>query len=138
MAPGAWLAHITRDVSHGFRMLWKNPGFTCATMLTLALGIGANTAIFSVVDTVLLRPLPYKNAERLMVVWEKPPRGERNAVSPANFLDWREQARSFEHLAAVADGAFNLSLGGGAERISGIRSSWNFFAMLGVAPALGR
>ena len=82
-------SYLWQDLLYGLRMLRKNPAFAAVTALTLGLGIGANTAMFSVVDSVLLRPLPYKEADRLTIVWEKPPKGLRNSVSAANFLDWR-------------------------------------------------
>jgi putative ABC transport system permease protein len=119
-------------------MLRKNPGFTCAGALTLALGIGANTAIFSVIDTVLLKPLPYAEADRLLMVWEKPPQGLRNYASEANYLDWRDQARSFSVLAAFTTGGFTLSGGVQAERVNGVRVTWDAFKMLAVRPIVGR
>jgi putative ABC transport system permease protein len=119
-------------------MLRKNPGFTVVTALTLALGIGANTAMFSVVDSVLLRPLPYKEADRLAIVWEKPPKGQRNSASAANFLDWRDQNRSFENLVALSSASFNISGKDLPERADGLRTSWDYFDMLGARPALGR
>ena len=138
MGLGAWLGHCRRDVRYGLRTLRKNPGFTCAAALTLALGIGANTAIFSVIDTVLLKPLPYVDSERLLMVWEKPPQGLRNYASEANYLDWRDQARSFSDLAAFTTGGFTLSGGAQAERINGVRVTWDAFRMLAVRPILGR
>jgi putative ABC transport system permease protein len=127
-----------QDLRYALRMVRKTPAFTAVVVLTLALGIGANTAIFSVVDTVLLRPLPYKESDRLVVVWEKPPKGTRNSVSAANFLDWRDQNKVFEQLVAVGVGNFNLSGRDQPEQISGMRVSAGFFEMLAVQPALGR
>jgi len=93
---------LFKDVRYGFRMLMKRPGFTLVAILTLALGIGANTAIFSVVNAVMLRPLPFKDPERLVMVWETRPDRGINTATPANFLDWREQNQVFEELAALA------------------------------------
>jgi putative ABC transport system permease protein len=138
MRPVASLANLRCDLSYGFRMLRKNPGFTVVAVLTLALGIGANTAMFSVVDSILLRALPYKDSERLVVVWEKPPKGMRNSVSAANFLDWREQNNVFENLVAISPSSFNLSGKDKPERLTGMSTSWDFFKLLGVQPALGR
>ena len=138
MPSGSWLARFLQDLSFGLRMLRKSPGFTAVTALTLALGIGANTAMFSVVDSILLRPLPYKESGRLVLVWEKPPKGLRNSASAANFLDWREQNRVFENLVGVSSSSFNLSGKDQPERVDGTRTSWDFFEMLGIQPAMGR
>ncbi len=130
-----WLLEDTR---YGLRMLRKTPGFTAITVATLALGIGANTALFSVVDAILLRPLPYPDSDRLLLVMEKPPQGRMNSVSAANFLDWRDQNRVFEHLAATTFATFDLSLKGNPDRAAGMRVSAGFFDLLGIQPALGR
>jgi putative ABC transport system permease protein len=138
MRSGLWLAHLRQDFSYGMRKLWKSPGFTIVTVLTLALGIGANTAMFSVVNSVLLRPLPYKDSDRIVVVWEKPPKGRQNSVSAANFLDWREQNRVFEHLVAISIGGANISGKDIPERVDTMRTSWDVFELLGIRPSLGR
>ncbi len=132
------LAHLSQDLRYSLRIFRKSPGFTAITALTLALGIGANTAMFSVVDTLLLRPLPYKEPDRLMIVFEKPPRGQRNSVSAANFLDWREQNRVFDNLVALRLGPFNISGNDLPERVPGLGASWDLFEMLGVRPFMGR
>src|SRR5882724_7572053 len=92
-----------QDLRYGLRMLAKNPGFTAVAVLTLALGIGANTAIFSVVNSVLLGPLPYKDSDRLAIVWEVRAKENQNVANPANFMDWKEQNTVFEDMAAIAD-----------------------------------
>src|SRR5436305_1362014 len=94
---------LAQDFRYAVRMLLKNPGFTLVAALALALGIGANTAIFSVVNAVMIRPLPYRDASRLVMVWEdNRNRGKhQNVVSPANFLDWKEQSDAFEDMAAL-------------------------------------
>src|SRR6266567_7111603 len=98
-----------RDVRHGFRMLRRSPGFTAAALLTLALGIGATSAVFSVVRTVMLEPLPYRDPDRIVAVWETNRGGtSRNVIAPANFVVWRERIRTLEHLGMV--GPTNLVL----------------------------
>lgn len=129
---------VWQDLRYGFRMLVKRPAFTFVIMLTLALGIGANTAIFSVVNAVLLRPLPYADAERLVVVSEKMRGGQRVGVAYPNFLDFRERAQSFTEMAGFRHTPYNLTGLDKALRLQGGEVSWNFFQMLGVKPQLGR
>ncbi len=129
---------LLQDLRYGLRMVAKNPGFSLITILTLAIGIGANTAMFSVVDSILLRPLPYPDSDRLVVVWEKPPGGTRNVVSAANFLDWRDQNRVFDNIVATANRSFNLTGKDQPERIQGMHVSWDFFEILGTKPLMGR
>ena len=105
-----------RDLRFSVRLLAKNPGFSLIAICTLALGIGANTAIFSVVNAVLLRPLPYKDAERIAVIQEINEAGKRVQVTPANFVDWRNQNTVFENLAAIFTRQSNLVEGDSAER----------------------
>ncbi len=131
------------DFRYAFRMLRKSPGFTFVAVLTLALGIGTNTAIFSVVDAVLLHPLAFKDPSRLVAVWEtnEQPGAEtnpRNEVAKGNFYDWRAQNRVFEQMAAIAYANFNLIGVSRPERIQGALVSFDFFQTLGVQPALGR
>jgi len=135
-----WLEDCWQDLRYGFRMLRKNPGFTAVAILTLALGIGANTAIFSVVDAVLLKPLRYSDPASLVLVWEKLPKYgvDRNTVSPANFLDWRDQTHTLTGLAAFVDQPINLTGAGRPEQISIQQVTANFFSVLGVEPMLGR
>jgi putative ABC transport system permease protein len=128
---------LVQDFRYGIRILLKNPGFTVVAVLTLALGIGANTAIFSVVNTVLLRPLPYPHADRIVVVGQEW-MGGAGDFSPADFLDVQSQNHTFEHLAATREWNFNLSAGDRPERIIGDAVSTNLFSLLGVEPVLGR
>ncbi len=128
------------DLRYGSRMLWKNKGFTAVAVIALALGIGANSAIFSVVNTVLLRPLPYKDADRLVIVWEDNTKlgFPNDTPAVANYIDWRNQSTVFEGMAALADLSINLTGAGEPERFDGKRVSANFFSLLGVEPLLGR
>ncbi|MCI0485935.1 MAG: ABC transporter permease [Blastocatellia bacterium] len=132
--------NLLQDLRYGIRILWKKPGFTAIAVLTLALGIGANTAIFSVVNGVLLRPLPYRDADRIMTVWQhNTVTGvERDDVSPANFLDWREQNQSFEQMAAAEPFSLDLTGRGEPEAISCWLVSEGFFQILGVNALYGR
>ncbi len=132
---------LFQDLRYGGRMLLKNPVFALIATLTLALGIGANTAIFSVVNSVLLRPLPYRNAERLMTIWEdhRARNGpEREWTSPPGFEDWRDQAKSFDHVVALQYWQPTLTGRGEPELLAGAQVSHDTFETLGVAPALGR
>jgi putative ABC transport system permease protein len=131
------IANLWQDLRYGARMLSKNPGFTLIAVATLALGIGANTAIFSVVNAVLIRAFPYSDADRLAIVWETR-RGEVNTVSPANFFDWQEQNKVFEGMAAYADTRVNLAGDIEPEEIPAQRSTANLFSILGVNALLGR
>ncbi|HVG32962.1 MAG TPA: ABC transporter permease [Pyrinomonadaceae bacterium] len=129
-----------QDLRYGVRMLGKHPGFTIVAVLAIALGIGANTTIFSCVNALLLHPFSFANQERLMVVWERIPEGgiRRGSVAPGNFVDWRDQNRVFEQMAAFSQRAFNLTEGGEPERVSGARVTPGFFTVLGVKPLQGR
>jgi putative ABC transport system permease protein len=129
---------ILQDLRYGFRMLLKKPGFTAVAVLALALGVGANTAIFSVVNGVLLRPLPYKDPDRLVRLGEWSQQVPGMSVAYPNFLDWREQNHVFEGLAATQFDSYNLTGVDEPERLQGRNVSANFFDLLGVAPALGR
>jgi predicted permease len=135
---GGVMETFMQDVKFGARMLRKHFGFTLVAVLTLSLGIGANTAIFSAVNAVLLRPLQYPNAERIAAIQELNEKGSRVQVTPANFLDWRAQNKSFEDLAAILERTANLSAGDESERINLAMTSANFFQVFGVRPHLGR
>jgi predicted permease len=129
-----------QDLRLGVRMLIKHPSFTIIAVLTLALGIGANITIFSVVNAVLLRPLPYPDAERLVVLWsEAPAQNIRERASAyANVADWREQSKSFEDIAVSDPTVVTLTGAAEPEQVMSIRASANLFPLLGVAPMLGR
>jgi putative ABC transport system permease protein len=127
-----------QDLRYGVRMLMKHPGFTFVAVLTLALGIGANTAIFSVVEALLLRPLPYHEPERLVLLAEKGRVSGRIPISYPNFSDWRERAQSFEGMASIRSQFFNLTGVDRAAQLRGRMVTWNFFHLLGVQPQLGR
>ncbi len=125
-------------IKHAIRSLLKSPGFALASVVALALGIGANTAIFSLVNAVLLRPLPYKDPSSLVMLWQQPPTGGMNDMSAADFQDWRDRNHSFEQMVAITGAVFNLTAGDRPERVSGLLVSSAFFSTLGVMPALGR
>lgn len=127
-----------QDFRYALRQLRKSPGFTLVAILTLALGIGANSAIFSVVNGVLLRPLPFADADSLVRVFETVPQYGRFSVAPPNFFDWRAQNSTFERIAAYSGSSATFVQDGNPERISGVSVSWDIFELLRVKPALGR
>src|SRR5262245_374514 len=131
---------LIQDIRYGFRGLWRNPGFAIIAALSLALGIGANTAIFSLINTVLLRPLPYQEPDRLVMVWEDASFAgvPQNTPAPANYADWKSQNQTFEDMAAIGQRSFNLPGDGEPERVDAYVVTANFFPILGVKPALGR
>jgi putative ABC transport system permease protein len=137
-----WWDHFWQDVRYGLRILRKSPGFTTVAVLTLALGIGANTAIFSVFQAVILEPLPYLQSNRLVMVWERVHlrtyQNDRNDPSPGNFADWRTQNSVFEDIAAIQDKSFNLTGSGEPVRVEGEAVSASLFSLLRVRTALGR
>lgn len=141
-APGVRLLEdFVADIRYAARALRASPRFTVVTVLTLALGIGANSAIFSVVKTLLLRPLPYGEADRLVMLWERDPQRGMDAelVTPLNFIDWRDRNTSFEQITFFFDGfERNLVTDAGAEPILGVSVASGLFPMLGVRPMLGR
>jgi predicted permease len=131
---------IRHDLAYGFRMLLKQPRFTVVAVLSLAIGIGANTAISSVTNALLLRPLPYKDAERLVILWNRSPgiNVEQDWFSPGQYLDVKAENQVFENVAATIDSSFNLTGNGTPERIEGARVSSSLFAVLGTQPSAGR
>jgi predicted permease len=133
-----WLEQLLEDIRFGLRLLRKNPGFTAVAILTLALGIGANAAVFSVVYAVLLRPLPYKAPSGLIVLHETTPRVGDVSVSYQNFFDWRAASHTFVQMAAVQSVGFNLAGITQPETINGDAVSPNFLSMMGIRPFLGR
>lgn len=135
-----WLADLQQDLRYGVRTLGKSPGFTAVAVLSLALGIGATAAIFSVVQAVLLRSLPYREPDRLVMVYDRWPNGLRGAVSPANFVDWRDQNQVFSGMAAFTGTRQDLTLTGweDARRVRAQNVSADFFSILGVPAAQGR
>ena len=131
------------DLRYAARVLRKTPAFSLIVIAVLALGIGANTAVFSVVDAVLLRGLPFPRADRLVMIWEKNPSlgaliGDRVPVALSNFMEWQKRATQFESIAGYEEANFNLTSGSEPERVQGARASANFFHLFGVTPRLGR
>ncbi|MGC0777373.1 MAG: ABC transporter permease, partial [Candidatus Acidiferrum sp.] len=130
---------LWQDIQYGLRMLAKNPGFTAIAVVTLALGIGANTALFSVVNGVLLNPLPYQQPERLVALYTSRIKdSDRSSISYPNFLDWRRENHAFSALAAYRSDDFNLTGEGEPERLKVEMVSAAFFPLLGVKPVVGR
>src|SRR5262245_1665906 len=129
---------LLQDLRYGARMLAKKPGFTVVAALTLALGIGVNSAIFSVVNAVLLRSLPFKEPDQLVQIWETISATGLGTTSASNVKDWREQNEVFTHIAAYQFSNFSLQAKDSPERVTGVNVSPNFFDLLGVAPRLGR
>ena len=133
------LEDTARDLRHGIRVLRRAPGFTAGALLTLALGIGATTAIFSIVRTVMLEPLPYREPDRIVTVWETNRGGAvRNVIAPANFVAWRERTRTLDGLGMVGPAGLTLIINGQPFEASGLAFSGSLFSTLGVQPALGR
>ena len=136
---GGLFETLTQDLRYGVRMLAKHKAFTTVAVITLALGIGANTAIFSVVNELLLRPLPYRDAERVVMLWEVTPEGRhQNTTSRANFRVWRDQSTSYQYVAAFTDQRFNLTGDGEPEELSVQFATPELFKVLGIEPLLGR
>ena len=134
-----WIEDLWQDLRYGARMLVKNPGFTLIAFLTLALGIGANTVIFSIVNAVLLRPLPFREPDRLIAIRErKLPEITETQVSPGSFLDWREQNNVFERIEAITIRDFNLITRDNPERVAGMLATHGFLPMLSLQPMIGR
>jgi putative ABC transport system permease protein len=137
---GNFSSSVRQDLRYAFRVFVKNPGFTAVALIALTLGIGANTAIFSVVNAVVLKPLPFGDPDRLVRIWESYPEGgwPTFSASHPNFLDWRTQNTMFEELAAAANVGFSLTTAEEAEIVRGYAVTWNFLPALGIAPVLGR
>src|SRR5437667_2745016 len=133
---------MLQDFRYGARMLRKNPGFTAVVVLTVALGVGANAAIFSVVHAVLLKSLPYPESDRLVMVWEKVSllnyQNDENNPSPGNFSDWKNQNTVFEGIGAYRNRSFNLTGSGEPVRVEGEQVSAGLFSALKIGAALGR
>jgi putative ABC transport system permease protein len=134
------MVNLLKDLTYALRTLRKMPGFTLIALLVLALGIGANTAIFSVVDSVVLRPLPFPGSDRLALIWETDLKDgiRREGPSAPNFLDWKEQSRSFEDMELLEVGTGTLTGDGEPEQVTGLRVTTNFLSMLGARTILGR
>ncbi|MBY0493174.1 MAG: ABC transporter permease [Cyanobacteria bacterium] len=134
------MTSILSDLKHGFRVLLRTPLFTICTIAALAIGIGATTALFSVVHALLIRPLPYKDANQLVVMWEHnlPRNRPRNVISPANFLQWRERSRSFQSMAAFSQNRVTLTGSGEPAELAVLTVTANMFDVLGVGPVVGR
>ena len=135
---GRWLEEVAKDVRYALRTLARSPGFTAVAVLTLALGIGANTALFSIVNGVLLNPLRYAEPDRLLALYARTSNYDRASISYPNFLDWVHENRSFSALAAYRPDDFNLTGMGEPERVPAEMVSASFFPLLDVQPVLGR
>src|SRR5215471_17292128 len=129
---------LIQDVRYTLRALIKQPGFTLVTLLTLALGIGANTAIFGIVDGVLLRPLPYHEPDRVVLLWSHWTNWAKTWVSEPELADYRSQAQSLEHVSGYSTDSFNLTGSGEAVRVRAAQVQASLFAALGVQPIAGR
>ena len=140
MIRGSESVNSVADLRYALRTLFKQPGFAAVVVITLALGIGASTAIFSVVNAVLLRPIPLQNSDRLHVIWGnfRALNIERLPAKAAEYLDYAEQRQVFDSVAAYANHSYNFSAGGEPERIRGTIISANLFPMLEMQPAAGR
>src|SRR5919109_1735236 len=136
-----YLEDIRADITFALRQLRRSPAFTLVATGTLALGIGANSAIFALVDAALLRPLPFRDPDQLVMVWERSPRSQRGAVAPLNMRDWNEQSRTFELLAGFAPGVGGMVMAGADGTAETVPRQWvtsGFFDVLGIRPVTGR
>jgi putative ABC transport system permease protein len=131
------MSNLRRDIRFGFRLLLKNPGFACVAILALALGIGANTAIFSILNATLFEPLPYPHPEQIVMVWSKV-QGSRNVVAAGDYLDWKAQSTAFQQLSAWTGTDLNLATGSRPEQVQGLLASPGFFYVIGQPVMLGR
>jgi hypothetical protein len=132
--------NVLQDIRYAIRLCRRTPGFTAIAVMALALGIGANTAIFTIVNAVLLEPLPFRDPGRLVVMWETNARrpGRPNVLAPSNFIRWRERATAFERTAPFYDYRINLTGSGAPEEVVGMDVTPDFFPTLGVTPLVGR
>src|ERR1700729_2012890 len=133
-----WFEQLVEDVRYGLRVLRKSPGFTAVAVLTLALGIGANTSLFSVVNGVLLNPLPYPHPEQLVMLHESKPNFRSGSISYPNFRDWQHDNHSFSSMAVVRGTGFTLTGLGEAEELRAQFISSDYFSLLNVQPVIGR
>ncbi|MGB7471002.1 MAG: ABC transporter permease, partial [Candidatus Acidiferrum sp.] len=129
--------NLWRDLRFGLRLLWKNPVFTSVAVLALALGIGANTAIFSVVYATLLAPLPYRQPDRIVMIWSKIG-GHRNSTAAGDYLEWKRQSTAFESMAAWTGGEMSLTISGQPEQVNSEPSTPGFLEVLGQPLLIGR
>src|SRR5215470_9634976 len=137
------MSSLMQDIKYGFRVLRGSPAFTATAVVVLALGIGANTAIFTVVNAILLRPLPFPDSARLMQIWHVPPAKsfpgmKQFTVSPANYLDWKAQNHSFQQMTIYTYNSFNITGKGQPETVRAGAVSADFFSVFQVQPKLGR
>ena len=137
---GVWLDALRQDARFGVRTLIRRPGFAAVAVLTLGVGMGATTAIFSLIDSVLLKPLPFHEPDRLTTVWEVRPRFNlpRIEAAPLNYLDWEQRVQAFQSLAAYLNAFVNLTGSGTPERLEGMQVTPNLFSTLGIEPLVGR
>ena len=133
-----WWDHLRRDLFYAIRILRRSPTFTAAAIVTLALGIGANTALFTVINAVLLRPLPYPDSKEIVMLYGRSPDGSTESLSPADFLDNRRQSKSFEQLAGFREISFNITGGMQPQRVAGAVVTPNLFETLKVSAEVGR
>ena len=136
-----WIDDARDDVTFAMRQLRMSPAFTLVATITLALGIGANSAIFALVDATLLRPLPFREPERLVMIWETSARSLRGVVSPLNLLDWNERNRTFDRMAGFAPGVGGMVMSGADGTAETVPRQWvtaGFFDVLGVTAVAGR
>lgn len=132
------MPQLGTDIRFALRTMRREPGFTAVAVLTLALGLGANVAIFSFVDGVLLKPVEFGEPERLVMLWEKPPGGGRNSISAANLLDWRKDNSTFEGIAGISGKSFTMTGTGEPQQLRAQIVSANYFDLMRVTPAMGR
>jgi hypothetical protein len=141
MRAARWAEGLRNDLVFAFRQMRRSPGFTTVAVATLALGIGANSAIFALVDATLLRPLPFPRPDRLVMVWERTPNAARASVSPMNLLDWNERTRTFDIIGGYVPNVGGMVMSGADGMSETVPRQWvlsGFFDALGVRPVVGR